>query len=78
MPKSIRRLFAAAALAALALALPVAAARADDAVPPAEEGPKTVLKYAACAGGLAFATDPGSAFAAILYCVKTFLDECQP
>jgi hypothetical protein len=79
MPKLIRRSLAAAALAALAataLALPPAA-RADDAVPP-EEGPKTVVKYLACAGGLALASDLSTAFAAAMYCAKTFLDEFHP
>lgn len=77
MPKSIRLPLAIAALAALALALP-AASRADDAAPPADDGPKTVVKYAACAGGLALASDFVSAYGAIMYCVKTFLDEFKP
>jgi len=76
MPKFIRLSLAAAALASVTLALPLAA-RADDAVPP-EEGPKTVVKYGACAGGLALASDFSTAFAAIMYCTKTFLDEFRP
>jgi len=78
MPKSVRLPLAAAALAALVLAHPVRPARAGDVTPSPEEGPKTVVKYAACAGGLAFASDLASAYAAILYCVKTFLDEFSP
>jgi len=77
MPKPIRRLFAVAALAALAAAPPTAPARADE-LPPAGDGPKTVLKYAACSAGLAFATDFASAYGAIAYCVMTFLDEFRP
>lgn len=77
MPSSIRRLLAAAALAALAAAPPAAPARADE-VPPAGDGPKTVLKYSACAAGLAFSTDFASAYGAIAYCLKTFLDEFRP
>ena len=76
MPKHIRPTIAVAALAALALALPPAARAADE--PPAEEGPKTLVKYAACAGGLAAASDFISAYGAIMYCVKTFFDEFGP
>lgn len=75
MLKHIRQSLAAAALVAFALALPAPAARADDAAPPADDGPKTVVKYVACAGGLALANDFVSAYGAIMYCVKTFLDE---
>lgn len=78
MPKPIRRLFAAAALAALAAAPPAAAPARADELPPAGDGPKTVLKYAACSAGLAFATDFASAYGAIAYCVMTFLDEFRP
>lgn len=77
MTKPIRRLSAAAALAAFAAALPVAPARAEE-IPPDEDGPRTVLKYSACAAGLAFATDFASAYGAIAYCVKAFLDEFRP
>lgn len=77
MPKPIRRLLATAALAVLASAPAAAPARADE-LPPAEDGPKTVIKYSACAAGLAFSTDFASAYGAIAYCLKAFLDEFRP
>lgn len=77
MPKPIRRLFAVAALAALAAVTAAAPGRADE-LPPAEDGPRTVIKYSACAAGLAFSTDFASAYGAIAYCLKAFLDEFRP
>lgn len=66
---------AAALIAGLTLASLAGAARAGEAIPPAEEGPKTVVKYLTCAGGLALAPTPFAAYAAFMVCVKTFLDE---
>lgn len=75
MPKSFRRLVAIPALAALALALPAAGARADAGDPDAPCGPKLATKYAGCAVGLAAAPDVWSALIAFSNCVKCFFDE---
>jgi hypothetical protein len=75
LPKSIRRSFAIAAIAALALAQSPGASRADDAGPPTEEGPKTVVKYLSCATALAFAFNMSTAVAAFMACAKMFTDE---
>lgn len=75
MPKSLRRPLAASLLALLALAAPGAVARADGDAPPADEGVRTVIKYASCAGGLAFAPNVGTAFAAFMACAKMLMDE---
>jgi hypothetical protein len=75
MPKSLRRLAAVAALAAHALALPAAGARADEVGPDIQDGPKLAAKYSGCALSLAIAGDPASALVAFLSCVKFFFDE---
>ena len=78
MLKSIRRLLVVAALASLALAPSAAVVRAADAVPPAEEGPKTVVMYVTCATGLAAAPTIGLAVAAFMVCARMFVDALSP
>ncbi len=72
-PRTIR--FARAALLVTSLAF--AAAPAHAALDPgaSTDGAATLAKYAACAGGLAFAKTPGAAFAAISVCFKMIADE---
>ena len=74
MPRNSSRLLVIAALAALALAQLPGPSRADEA-PPAEEGPKTVVKYLTCATALAFAPNISTAIAAFMACAKMFTEE---
>ena len=66
-----------AALALAVLVLVAARSHAQEAAsePDTADGPKTVIKYASCAGGLAFATNVATGLAAFMVCVRMFLDE---
>lgn len=75
MTKFLRRLAVVTALAALALAVPAAGARADESGPAGDEGPKTVARYVSCAAGLAGAFNVSSGVVAFMACVKIFFDE---
>ena len=75
MTKSFRRLAAVAAIAGLALAMPAAGARAAELGPDAENGPKTVARYAGCVLGLSLAVDVSSGLVAFMACVRLFFDE---
>jgi hypothetical protein len=78
LPNRLSRLLVVAAIAGLALVQLPAASRADDSAPPAEEGPRTVVKYVTCAGSLALANNLYTAFVAFMMCAKMFTEEMTP
>lgn len=67
--------FVLAAFLITALAAPARVTRAEEPDPGTEAGPKKVLRYTACALGLATAETPIHAVAALLGCIKMCLDE---
>lgn len=75
MPRTIRRLFAIAAVASLTLAQLPVASRADESAPPTEDGPRKVVKYLTCATALAFSPNMSTAIAAFMACAKMFTEE---
>jgi len=70
----IRRLARATVLVA-SLAIAATPAHAALEPGPSTDGMVTVAKYVGCAGGLAFAKTPGTAFAALAVCFKMIADE---
>jgi hypothetical protein len=64
-----------AAVAALVLTQMPGASRADEAWPPAEEGPKNVVRYMTCATTLGLAPTVFTAISAFFMCAKMFTEE---
>lgn len=75
LPGKVSRLLLVAAVASLALAQLPGASRADEAAPPAGDGPKKLVKYIACASAIGFAPTIPTAIAAFMTCAQMFTEE---
>ncbi len=77
MPNTIRRRLAVARVAALALAAPLAPARADDGAPDVGEGPKKLAAYIGCAASIGLAPNVYAAAMGAINCFKMYIDELR-